>query len=381
MAERAEHVIIGGGIAGCSLAYFLAKQGISDVVLLEKDHLASKETAICPGGIRQQHTNRLSAILAKMSVDGFFARIEEELQPEYPLHFVPSGYMFVAHRESTLQAFQENVEEQNRWGIPSRMISPEEILEIVPGLNPEGVLGAAFCDQDGFLEDSYGVTQLLGRRFREMGGRILFEEATDIRVVNHEVVAVRTSKRVIETGSVVNAAGCDSPTVSKWVGVALPIEIQRRRLLYTTKMKERFLEPLVVAFDKGWAGKQLQEGNVYMGYLREGEQEISDQEFTERSVEKALEMMPEKMAKLQVLRLQEGRYDTTPDGQPILGPVEELKGYTLVTGFSGHGYMLAPAIGRVIAELLSGRRPSLDLSELRLDRFQGSGTERDRLVI
>lgn len=381
MSNMAEHVIIGGGIAGCSLAYFLAKKGVKDIVLLEKDYLASKETGICPGGIRQQHTNELCARLAKKSVDEFFGRIDEELHPEYPLPFIQSGYMFLAHTENTLKGYRENVEEQNRWGIPSQMLAPHEVLDIVPGMSPESLLGAAFCRTDGFLEDGHGLTQLLGQRIREMGGRILFEEAIGIKVKSEKIVGVQTPKRTIETESVINAAGCESPKVSDWVGIPLPIEIQKRRLLYTARIEERFLEPLVVAFDKGWAGKQLREGNVYMGYLREAEESLSDHRYTEKCVELALHMMPEKMAELRVLKIQEGHYDTTPDGQPVLGRVSGREGYTLMTGFSGHGYMLAPAIGMVLSEILTGQRPSVDIEGLHLERFQETHMDREKLVI
>ena len=381
MDEKAEHVIIGGGIAGCSLAYFLAKKGVKDIVLLEKDYLASKETGICPGGIRQQHTNELCARFAKKSVDEFFSKIDEELHPEYPLPFIQSGYMFLAHTENTLKSYRENVEEQTRWGIPSQILAPHEILDIVPGISPEGLLGAAFCSSDGFLEDSHGLTQLLGKRIREMGGKILFEEAIDIKLKSERVVGVQTSKRYIETKSVINAAGCDAPKVSEWMGIPLPIEIQKRRLLYTARIEERFLEPLVVAFDKGWAGKQLREGNVYMGYLREAEELISDPQYTEKCVELALEIMPEKMGELRLLKIQEGHYDTTPDGQPIIGRVTGREGYTLMTGFSGHGYMLAPAIGMVLSEILTDQRPSLDIRGLYLERFQQTHIDREKLVI
>ena len=381
MGEVAEHTIIGGGIAGCSLAYFLAKKGVKDIVLLEKDYLASKETGICPGGIRQQHTNELCARLAKKSVDEFFSKIDEELHPEYPLPFIQSGYMFLAHTENTLKSYRENVEEQNRWGIPSQILAPHEILDIVPGISPEGLLGAAFCRTDGFLEESHGLTQLLGRRIREMGGKILFEEAIDIKLKSEKVVGVQTPKRTIETRSIINAAGCESPRVSDCVGIPLPIEIQKRRLLYTARIEERFLEPLVVAFDKGWAGKQLREGNVYMGYLREAEELISDPQYTEKCVELALEIMPEKMGELRLLKIQEGHYDTTPDGQPISGRVFGREGYTLMTGFSGHGYMLAPAIGMVLSEILTDQRPSLDIRGLYLERFQQTHIDREKLVI
>jgi sarcosine oxidase subunit beta len=222
---------------------------------------------------------------------------------------------------------------------------------------------------------------LLGKRIREMGGRILFEEAIDIQLGGEKIMGVLTRSRSIKTKSVINAAGCDSPKASDWVGISLPIEIQKRRLLYTTKMEERFLEPLVVAFDKGWAGKQLSEGNIYMGYLGEGNENLSDREFTEKCVELALQMIPDQMARLRVLKLQEGHYDTTPDGQPIVGPVLGREGYILMAGFSGHGYMLAPAIGMVLSEILTGQVPSLDMEGLQLSRFQEAHLHREGLVI
>jgi sarcosine oxidase subunit beta len=381
MGDRAKHVIIGGGIAGCSLAYFLLKKGIKDVILLEQEFLASKETGLCPGGIRQQHTNEICARLAKKSVDDFFTRINEELKPEYPFSFLQTGYMFLAHSQKTLQTFEDNVQLQNKCGIPSEIIKPEEISKIVPGINRDGLLGAAFCQADGFLEDSHRVTQLLGKRVRDLGGKVLFEEATDIMTKRGRITGVKTNQRSIETESVINAAGCNAPIISNWIGVTLPLEIQKRRLLYTTRMEERFLDPLVVAFDKGWAGKQLSEGNVYLGYLREAEETISDHQFKEKCVEIAIQMMPKTMARLQFQRIQEGRYDMTPDGQPIVGGIDEVKGYTLMNGFSGHGFMLAPALGMVVSDYLTGKKPAIDIEGLSLKRFHNPEIEVDKLVI
>jgi sarcosine oxidase subunit beta len=210
---------------------------------------------------------------------------------------------------------------------------------------------------------------------------VLFEEATDIMTKRGRITGVKTNQRSIETESVINAAGCNAPIISNWIGVTLPLEIQKRRLLYTTRMEERFLDPLVVAFDKGWAGKQLSEGNVYLGYLREAEETISDHQFKEKCVEIAIQMMPKTMARLQFQRIQEGRYDMTPDGQPIVGGIDEVKGYTLMNGFSGHGFMLAPALGMVVSDYLTGKKPAIDIEGLSLKRFHNPEIEVDKLVI
>lgn len=378
MRERADCVVVGGGITGSSIAYHLTRAGCTRVVLLEKDHLASKATGVCPGGIRQQWSTEAACLYAQYSVR-FFENLGEELQPDFPLPFHQTGYLFLAHSEATLAAFKINVSLQSRLGICSEMLSPEETSKILPGLKREGLLGGSFCATDGFIEDADGLTQLLASRAKDRGARIVLEAAVSIDLEGDRIAGVHTPSGFIETPVVVNAAGCEAPSLAGPLGLDLPIRVERRRLVYTDRLSERVLDPLVAAIDVGWAGKQLLDGVIYMGYLRETSETLDDWAYTERVVEKTVEVMPS-LAEARVKRLVDGLYDTTPDGHPFLGGVDGLEGYYQAAGFSGHGYMISPAVGKVMAELILGQEPSLPVEPFSFDRFQ-KGSHQDRLVL
>ncbi len=378
MAERVDCVVIGGGITGASIAYHLTRAGCTNVILLEKDHLASKATTVCPGGIRQQWSSEAACLYARESVR-FFENLGGELEPDFPLPFHQTGYLFLAHNERTLAGFRTNVQLQNRLGVSSEILTPEEASKLVPGIKREGLTGASFCATDGFIEDADGLTKLLAVRAENRGARIVLEPAVGITLESDRVSGVRTPSGFIETPAVVLAAGCDSPDLAGPLGLELPIRVERRRLLYTDRLRERLLDPLVAALDIGWAGKQLIDGVIYMGYLRETSEGLDDWAYTERVVEMAIEVMPS-LAEIGVKRLVDGFYDTTPDGHPFLGGVRGLEGYFQAAGFSGHGYMLSPAVGRVMAELVLGLEPSLPIEPFSFERFQ-NGSHQDPLVL
>jgi sarcosine oxidase subunit beta len=378
MRERTDCAIIGGGITGASIAYHLTRMGCRDVVLLEKDYLASKATGVCPGGIRCQWQDEAACLYAREAVK-FFENLDEELHPDFDLPFHQTGYLFVAHSEKTLDVFRRNVALQNRLGIPSELLSPDDIGRLVPELNLEGVAGGAFCGKDGFIEDADGLTQVLVQRAKERGARLRLEPVLGIERSKDRVTGVRTPSGFLEAGSVILAAGCDSPSLAKPLGIDLPIVVERRRMLFTDRMERRVLDPLVGAMDVGWAGKQLLDGVIYMGYLREARESKDDWAYTEQVAEIFVEMMPS-LAEIGIKRLVDGYYDTTPDGHPFLGEVPGLDGYYQAAGFSGHGYMLSPSVGRVVAEMVLGMTPSLPVEPFSFARFGGAPAP-DGLVI
>ncbi|MFQ6079468.1 MAG: NAD(P)/FAD-dependent oxidoreductase [Thermodesulfobacteriota bacterium] len=379
MKGKAACVIIGGGVIGCSIAYHLAKRSVKDVILLEKDFLASKATGIFPGGIRQQWSSEIGCLLSKSSVE-FFKNLREELCPEISLNFVQSGYLFLAHSERALKAYERNVALQNSLGIDSEIISVEEIRAIVPAIDTRDVLGGAFCQEDGYLEDCHGFTHVLASRAQEMGVRIVYDEAVEIVLDRDRVSGVKGKKGELQCQMAVNAAGCDSASLAASIGIKLPVVPSKRRLLYTQKVEEHFLGPCVASLERGWGGKQLREGHVYMAYIGKGAEALSNYEFIERSVELGMEIVP-RLCELRIHRLQEGYYDTTPDSNPILGGVEGIVGYYQAVGFSGHGFMLAPAIGKAMAQLLTGEKPFVDLTSWHLDRFRGGKAREEDMVL
>ena len=377
--EKASCVIIGAGVMGCSIAYHLAKQEMKDVILLEKEFIASKATGICPGGVRQQWSTELGCLLSRASVE-FFKNVAEELHPEFPLPFVQSGYLFLAYSDEALKAYRRNVALQNSLRIPSQIVSPKEIRELIPAINTEGILGGAYCREDGYLEDCSGFANVLASRAKEMGVRIVYDEAVGILLEGGRVVGVRTKNSDFSCESVVNVAGCDSPVLAKSIGIEIPLVAGKRRLLYTQKIEDHFLAPCVASLEKGWGGKQLHEGHVYMAYIAEDAEKLSNYEFTEKSVELGMEIIP-RLGEVRVHRLQEGFYDITPDDNPILSGVEGIDGYYQAAGFSGHGFMLSPAIGKAMAQLIIGEKPFFDLSAWHLDRFRTQEIKKENLVL
>jgi glycine/D-amino acid oxidase-like deaminating enzyme len=372
----ADVVIVGGGVIGCSVAFHLAQAGVSQVVLLERAKLASGVTGICPGGIRQQFEGEADCILARRSVV-FFERIHEILTPEYPFTFEKSGYLFLAESDALLDRYRRNVAMQNALGIPSELLTSADIGRLLPALNIDGVIGGTFCREDGFIEDCHGVTYALAARARDKGLRVVYEEAQSLRR-HGSAWDVVTAGSSFHAEHVVLAAGIDSVPLAATAGLDLPITPERRRLLYSAPAPLGLLNPLVVAPERGFAAKQLTSGVFYLGALRETPAD-DDLTFIEKTLEAGSTLLP-LLTELPARRVIGGFYDSTPDHRPLLGPVSGLRGLHLAVGFSGHGFMIAPASGEMVAAGITGAATDLPVDSFSLERFSTS-TEREGLVI
>ena len=363
--QTTDIAIIGGGVIGCSIAYHLAMLGVNSGVVFEGKHVASGATGICPGGIRQQFEREAECELARRSMR-FFEQVNELLQPEFPFVFERSGYLFVAESEALLSRFRRNVSMQNRHGIPSRVVTPEEIREIVPAMITDGISGGSFCAEDGFLEDCDGFTHALLRRARDKGFKLLLEQVTSLTQAEREW-QIETATGSWRAKQIVIAAGTDSPLLAACAGIRLPIAVERRRLAYTEPYERAIMHPLVVALERSFAGKQLRNGVFYIGWLGETA-ESDDLTFTEQALTAGASLLPV-MANLPVRRVVSGYYDSTPDHRPILGGISGLDGLYLATGFSGHGFMMAPAVGEMMANVIAGAQSDALLQEFSLQRF------------
>lgn len=374
--RTAEVVIIGGGVIGCSIAWHLVQAGTSDVVILERQHLAAGATGVCPGGIRQQFEGEADCRWARHSM-GFWQRINDVLDPEMPFHFEPSGYLFAAHSDELLERFRANVAMQNRLGIPSRLLQPSEVNDLLPAMRDEQLRGASFCYEDGFLEDCHGITNLLASRAVQGGARVLYDNATSVRPNGNGWLVGTNAGVSIATEHVVLAAGSDSVELAAGAGVHLPIVATERRLAFTERWPETVMAPLVAAPELGFAGKQLVEGLFYIGWL--GETGTEDELlFIENALRAGAAMFP-LFEDLAVRRVLTGIYDSTPDHRPILGP-SGADNLWLAAGFSGHGFMIAPSVGDTLARCICGRPVELPMTRFALERFVGR-TVREGLII
>jgi len=371
MRETAEVVIVGGGVIGASVAYHLASLGCRDVVLLEKEAgLGMGSTGRSVGGIRQQFSTAANIQLSLRSVEKF-RRFNEEVGAAATFHWV--GYLFLADNPEDWAAFQENVALQRSLGVADVvLLTPEQARELVPQLHVDDLYGATFCPSDGF-GDPYEVCQGYAVAAKRLGVEIRTgTEVMGIQVEHGRVRAVVTREGAINTCWVVNAAGPYAGLVGRMAGVELPIQPYRRQVFVTAPfdgLPQVF--PMTIDFGPSFYFRREGPG-ILFGMTDTSEPPSFNLDTTpawlERTVEHAMHRVPP-LAEAQVMRGWGGLYDTTPDANPILGPVPELQGFLCAAGFSGHGFMHSPITGQLIAELIVHGQTSLDISSFSVTRF------------
>lgn len=367
--DKADVVIIGGGVIGCSIAYNLASRGVKDVVLLERDYLASGATGRCGAGIRQQWGTEMNCKLAKYSMD-IFENMNEILETRRDIELKQDGYLILAYSNREMEQFEKNLELQQSLDIPAYRVSPSEAKEIVPHLSLKGVVGGTFCPTDGHA-NPFRVTQAYAEAAERLGVSIYtYTEALDIETDKGQVTGVETEKGFIKTDVVVNAAGGYSKNIGSMVDIDLPLKPERHQILVTERV-EPLQGPMVISFSYNIYCQQTPDGSFIMGFGDPDEPEShninSSWQFLEEMAEKAVDLLPV-LGNLRVIRQWAGLYNVTPDAQPILDEARELPGFYIAAGFSGHGFMIAPMTGEIMAQKIVGEKPTIDL-DLTLNRF------------
>ena len=375
--QSAPVVIIGAGCIGAAVAYHLGLRGVRDVVVLEKELFSGAgSTGKCAGGIRQQFSTPLNCTISQRSVKAFEA-FTETMQTD-PVFF-QVGYLFLISDPAMWERFQAQAEMQRSLGIPTQTLTPQAAAALVPGLELDGVLGATFCATDG-LGNPHEITQAYEARARALGAKFLFGvPATGLILDGTRVTGVRTGQGDITTPMVVNAAGPYAAEVAKWAGVDLPVQPYRRHC-FTTKPLAFITEamPMVVDMKTG-VYMHRESGGLLLGLADKEEKPGFDTstnwDFLEKVVEPAMARLPALEA-AEIGHGWAGLYETTPDHNAVLGPPAAVQGLMLANGFSGHGFMQAPCVGELISEWIVDGKPSLDLHDLRLERF----AEKDVIV-
>lgn len=380
MIRTAEVVIIGGGVMGASTAYQLACRGVHPVVILEREQLASGSTSLSAGGIRYQFSSEANIRIMLESVP-VFERFAEEFDTE--IDFRQDGYLFLATTTETWDDFQANFALQQRLGAPVRLLSPDDIRELTPYLYLEDVIGGTFGPKDGYA-DPYSVAMGFAKKARELGALISEKtEVTGISVDGNRVTGVETPKGRIATPAVVNVTGAWSSRVGRMVGVDLPVKPYRRQVFVThpfDSLPQRI--PMIIDFEPSFYFRREGPG-ILMGMTDKDEPSSFntnvDWDFLTEVVEKAIRRAP-LLEKAGFMRGWGGLYAVTSDDNPIIGKdVGGVQGFYCAVGFSGHGFMQSPAVGRILADLITMGEAGLDLSEFRLERFarsEGAGEKR-----
>jgi sarcosine oxidase subunit beta len=379
--RTADVVIVGGGIIGVSIAVHLAERGMTDVVILEREAVAAGATSQATGGIRQQFTTESQIRLSVESVR-FYERFAERVGQ--PLAFRQVGYLFLLSTPGQNDAFRQAVALQNSLGVPSELLAAETIARQHPMIDTTGIVGGSFCPTDGVAapaDAAYG----LAARARELGVRICEGvEVTAIEQSAGRVTGVQTTAGAIACGDLVNAAGPWAAGVAAMAGLEVPVTAHPRQVFTLQRLPELPSDfPFTIDLKSGTYVHQEQSATLLGGGDRDapsGGEPVVNWERFEATAVAASRWLPA-VAEAEVRSGWCGLREMTPDDHPILGPVPGLAGLWLAVGFSGHGFMHAPAAGRILAEwMTTGGAAGFDPDPFALDRFQQRRLAHDAAV-
>lgn len=364
----ADVVIIGAGITGLSIAYELTKRGVNNILIIDRFYPGYGATNRCGAGVRAQWGLKLNCIMTKRSIERF-TTLSEELG--YDIEFRQGGYLILVHNEKQLAQFRKNIELQNSLGIPSRLIDINEAKSIVPFLDTSTIIAATFCPIDGHCNPMKTVWAYVWA-LKQRGVRIeKFTEVTEIIIENNEVKGVITNNGKIFSPVVVNAAGGWSQVVARLAGIDIPVFSERHQILVTEPVQHLF-DCMVISFKTGIYIQQVPHGSIIGGIAEKEEPSFnmeSTWQFVAHFVSEATKILPV-LKDIHIVRQWAGLYNKTPDAQPIICESEIVKGFYLACGFSGHGFMVSPVTGEIVASLITKTEPPFDVSWLSLERFK-----------
>ncbi len=378
MTDRARAVVIGGGVGGCSILYWLTKLGWDDVVLVERADLTSGSTFHSAGLVGQLRGSLSLTKMMMASVD-LYRTLGEEVGLDTGWHEV--GSLRLASSEERMEELRRQAGWAKTFGLPLELVSSQRAKELFPPMSADGVLGAAYLPTDGYIDPSQ-LTLALAEGARRGGAEIrTATRVTAIGVENGRVTGVETDSGSIETDVVVNAGGMFAGELGRLAGVTVPVVPMAHEYLVTKPHGvpldvPTMRDPSLLVYFRGESG-----GLVMGGYERHpapwgldgiapdfnGKLLDEDWDRFEELMENAVVRVPE-LAEAEVVRLVNGPEAFTPDGEFILGPTA-VRGFWVAAGFCAHGLAGAGGMGKLVAEWLVEGLPSLDVWEMDSRRF------------
>jgi sarcosine oxidase subunit beta len=369
----AEIVIVGGGVVGLAIAYYLAKRGLTNVVVVERGYLAEGASGRNGGGVRQQWSTELNIRLMQESVE-LCRRFAVDLGVN--VWFRQGGYLFLARSAEEVARLEKNIALQNRCGVATRMLEPRQALAIVPELDLTGIVGASYNPTDGIL---FPWPFLWGyaRQAAAHGARIFTQTPVGgLEPQKTGGYVVHTPRGAVRARRVINATGAWSPKLAAMLGIEIPTFPIRHEICSSEPLKP-FLRPMVSELASGLYCSQSMRGEIVGGVTIPGHGSTygmgSTLEFLATYARRLVRLMPI-LGDIKILRQWAGPYDQSPDGNPVLGAVPGHPDFFLACGFVGHGFMMAPIVGKLYGEWLTGGPPHEIFSRYTLARFAGGGS-------
>ena len=350
MARRL--IIVGAGVTGLMTAKFLVDRGFSDILVIDRKYPGSGGSFRCATGVRASFTSREHIKVMLRAVD-----LWPKLSKELGIKYSRDGYLWLLTRDRDVEFFREAVKFQNSLGVPTRLVTPEEVRGLAPTINTSSVVAAVYDPIAGkascFDSVTNTLTHLLARGVEVKWG----VEARKIAREGGGLV-VETNIGSLRADSVLVAAGDGSRRLLETLGVDLPIRNLPKHALVTEAFRPVF-KPLIIDWATSSYIVQLFNGNFYIGAdIPEVYDTVAKVklEFLRKAAKVWTSYFPW-LREVYVLRYWTGYYDMTPDHHPVIGPVEGLEGVYVAAGFSGHGFMMSPAVGEALASYILGERP------------------------
>ncbi|MBP8717654.1 MAG: FAD-binding oxidoreductase [Candidatus Atribacteria bacterium] len=382
VVQKADVVIIGGGVIGASIFYQIAKEKV-EVVLLEKSSIASGTSSACEGLIFLQ--TKKPGIHLKMAMQSadLFKTLEDEL--DYKIEYVADGAMVVIPEQNQYNAMEKFVQEQNKTGLEVKLLNSDEAREQQPALS-ETVAGSTFCSADARVNPILLTYGFIEAATRYNNAKVFtYTKVLGIKRKNRTVEEVITNRGNIKTNIVINAAGIYAPEIGAMVNLNIPIKPRRGQLMVTETIPNIIKGVLCTSnyiackYDPeiannnggGLTIEPTANDNYLIGATREfvGFNKKVSYDGIESIARNLVSLLPA-FRNVSIIRFFAGLRPYTEDGLPILGKVEGLEGFIMAAGHEGDGIALSPITGRLIAELVINGKTSIPLYPFRLSRFK-----------
>ncbi len=365
MKKNYDVAVIGAGIIGMASAGYLSEAGMN-VAVIDKEYIGSGSTARCIAGIRQQFSTPASIGMMKENMT-LFSQMEDEFG--FSVEFKKSGYLLMAHSEKLMDVFKSNVDIQKKEGVNVSLLSPEEASDVEPELNTDGLVGAAYCPDDG---QAYPFAVLRGYKSKiDKNGGDFYLNNPVVKIKKENNFQLTLEKDTfIEANQVLLSAGPWSRELGQKIGLDLPFFPERHEAVITERIP-RLIGPMLVDYRiDGCYFQQLLTGQIIGCYTPDPNVPgiITDcsLQFMAEMAKRMVRLVPE-LKRTSLLRHWAGCYTMTPDGNPIVDqtPLENLY---VASGMSGHGFMFGPAIGKHLAHFMAHGEWDTDFSEFSISR-------------